>query len=182
MAEIDNLSQQEAALLLGFTARTLRDWPDAPRNTDGSYNAWNLVPWAMKRADGLDLNTERARLAKWQADKAQQDVEHRIGESLWREDVFHWVAGMIETAKARLIQIPEAVGQVVPRDIAELVVTENRRLICEALDELADEREGGIQAAVVALETAPDIDGEPVGGPVPKAVKRKQRRTRAVAD
>ena len=43
IAVLKRLKQQTAAWLLGMTARTLRDHPEVPRNSDGSYDAWELL-------------------------------------------------------------------------------------------------------------------------------------------
>jgi phage terminase Nu1 subunit (DNA packaging protein) len=179
------LNQQDAAYILGVTSRSLRDWADAPRNDDGTYDAQALVRWRTEKLEGsgtLDLNAERARLAKWQADKTEQDVELRAGRMLDAEAVQQWVAGMIATARQRLVQLPETVRQIAPPEHGERITREVRRLVHEALAELAASRGDAPVADVPALGAPADADGDGMGGPVPKAVKRKQRRARAVAD
>lgn len=61
--DIRRLSQKLAAELLAVTPRTLRDWSDAPRNPDGSYDGPALVAWLLSRdrTGGLDPTQERAR-------------------------------------------------------------------------------------------------------------------------
>lgn len=182
--DLRKLTQQQAAFLCGVTARAFRDW-NAPRNPDGTYDGPTVVQWRFEQlgqSGSLDLNAERARLAKWQADKTHQDVEIRAGKLLLDDDVRQWVAGMIATARQRLVQIPETVRQIVHPDHAEAVAGDVRRLIYEALAELEASRGGGPRPDVVALGATSDADGERVGGPVPKAVKRKQRRARKVED
>lgn len=39
------LNQQAAGWLIGVPVRTLRDWPEAPRCSDGTYDAAALVAW-----------------------------------------------------------------------------------------------------------------------------------------
>jgi phage terminase Nu1 subunit (DNA packaging protein) len=85
----------------------------------------------------LDLEQERARLAKWQADSKHQDVEQRAGTLLAADDVMRWVAGMIGTVRQRFLQIPAAVGQNVPAEHSAKVTAEVQRLIYEALAELS---------------------------------------------
>lgn len=177
------LNQQQAAYYCEVTARAFRDW-NVPRNPDGSYELLTVLRFERARrgtgAGELDLTTERARLAKWQADKTHQDVEIRAGKLLLEDDVRQWVAGMIAVARQRLVQIPETVRQVVHPDHAEGVTRDVRRLIYEALAELEARGSSAPRPDVVALGTAAEPDGEPVGGPVSKTVKRKQRRARPV--
>lgn len=40
---LKSLKQQGAAWLLNVTARTLRDHPEVPRNSDGSYDAQGVA-------------------------------------------------------------------------------------------------------------------------------------------
>ncbi len=179
-------------------ARALNDLPpdESRKSGRGTDRFWRLArvlrhpPVLQLLANGivdleegeLDLDTERARLAKWQADSKHQDVELRAGKLLLDDDVRHWVVGMISTAKQRLVQIPETVRQIVHPDHAELVATEVRRIVYEALAELAAHREDGPRSDVDALGAAAHVNGKPVGGSVPKAVERKQRRARAMAN
>jgi len=55
---LKNLNQQAAAWMLGCTARALRDWPDAPRNENGTYPARELVEWARDRVPRPDLSDD----------------------------------------------------------------------------------------------------------------------------
>lgn len=130
-------------------------------------------------SDSLDLQAERARLAKWQADKTEQEVEVRAGDLLPREEVIGWVSNMIVTVKTRLVQIPNAVGQLIDQKYAPTVIAEIKRLINEALEELTAERPS-TRRANAEVGAADGSDGESVGGREPPAVKRKQRSSRAL--
>lgn len=183
--ELHALNQQAAAILLGVTPRTLRDWEKdgegTPRNADGTYSGPALVAWFVARqgGDGLDLNEQRARLAKWQADKTEQEVEARAGKLLDEDEVVTWVANMISIVKARFLQIPDAVGQLLDPKYSQIVVRENRRLIHEALAELVIKRPS-TRSVDVGLGGATGTNGERMGGPETQTVKRKQRRARSV--
>lgn len=59
MSKVDGLrklDQASAAWLLGTSARSLRDWADAPRNGDGSYDAAALVAWSRMRTPAQPLD------------------------------------------------------------------------------------------------------------------------------
>ncbi len=58
IAELSKLSQQAAAWLIGCTARALRDWPDAPRNPDGTYNGRELVAWNRDKLERPELTDD----------------------------------------------------------------------------------------------------------------------------
>ena len=181
-----NLTQRQCADMHGVDVRTIRRWDDEdehPKNDDGSYTASASIAWRMHRESGspLDLQAERARLAKWQADKTEQEVEVRAGNLLPREEVMAWVSNMIVTVKTRLVQIPNAVGQLIDSKYAPVVIAENKRLIAEALEELTAERPSD-RRGDVEVGSADGIDGEPVGGPEPQALKRKQRSPRQMAN
>ena len=197
---VNNLDRDEAPLvvpthaalrgdaLLVHLARPNPVWPhlEAARKVrfvvagDDAY-----VPGTWRAREGgssLDYTAERARLAKWQADKTEQDVEVRARRLLMADAVLQWVAGMVATVTARLVQIPDAVGHLVDPKYAPTVAAEVRRLIYEALEELSARGGPGALADLGDVEATADTDGEPVGGPVQKAVERKQRRARAVAN
>lgn len=114
-------------------------------------------------AQVLDLQDERARLAKWQADKTEQEVELRAGRMLDRDAVLGWISDDYSTVKARLTQVPDAVAAALPADIAQRVAADVRTLIYEALAELSAESRLSRDREEDA-GTAADADGEPVVG------------------
>jgi hypothetical protein len=111
----------------------------------------------------LDLQDERARLAKWQADKTEQEVELRAGRMLDLDAVVGWISDDYAIVKARLTQIPDAVSAALSADIAPRVSADVRTLIHEALAELSAE-------ARLSRERAEDVDapaavnGKSMGG------------------
>jgi phage terminase Nu1 subunit (DNA packaging protein) len=141
--------------------------PERERNADLYESTTALA--ALYAAPGdiaasLDLNTERARLVKWQADKTEQDIELRAGRMLAAEDVTAWVADMISTAKARLVQVPDAVAQHFEPETAQLVAEHVRRLIYEAMADLAAQGERKPRRTVVRLEAPAAADSLGMGG------------------
>jgi hypothetical protein len=187
--DVNSLSQNDMAALLAVTTRTLRDWEKAdiglPRNEDGSYPGPAVIAWEKHRhlEEEGDLNPvqELARKNKALADKTEMEIAVKAGELGAISQVAEWYAGHIRKCKARLVQIPDAVGQFVDPRNAGVVVAEVRRLLFEALAELAAGRPrlGGADSGGVGA--AADSDGEPVGGPESPVVERGKRRAGAVA-
>lgn len=146
------VSVDVAAAMADTTPRTIRAWirgeglPILRAGNRGPgqaavIDAVGFVRWLVARrttAEGdLDLDQERARLAKAQADKTEQEVELRAGRMLDAGDVDQWVAGMINTAKQRLLEIPASVAARVPSEVSVQVEADTRRLLYEALCDLA---------------------------------------------
>ena len=179
--DISTLSQKQAAALLTVTPRTLRDWQaeDAaiPRNGDGTYPGPELIQWWFSKQAGseLDLNAERARLAKAQADKTEIEVAVRAGELAPVADIANWYGDHIERCRSRLIQVPDAVGQFCDPRTAPIIVAEIRRLLYEAMAELAEGTPRGRDEGAESVDAPADTDGERVGGRQSKALKRVER-------
>lgn len=146
--------------------------------------------WRMARVfshlagagEALDGNAERARKDKESADKLALENAETRGELGKLSEMEDWFGGHVERARARLIQIPNALGQFVDPRTSGSVVAESRRLIYEALAELAADGAAVGAPDPQAVDAAADPDGEPVGGSEAPPLKRKQRRARAVAN
>ena len=129
-------------------ARLLEDLPpdDAQTDTAGrEHRRWRLarvIEHIYASTDEIDLNAERARLAKAQADRVEIENEVRAGRLLEQDRVIREVGDMLAAFRARVLAIPGAVAQRVPHHLAGRVQAELRRLIHEALTELADYRPG----------------------------------------
>jgi hypothetical protein len=130
----------------------------------------------------LDGNAERARKDKEAADKlALENAQTR--NELGRIDEMATVfGGHIERARARLIQVPDVLGQFCDPKSGPKLIGEARRLIHEALTELAADAASGAGIDLAQVAAATDPEGERVVGPISKAVERKQRGARAVAN
>ncbi|WP_229678205.1 hypothetical protein [Caldovatus sediminis] len=144
--------------------------------------------------DDLDLNAERARLAKEQADAQEMKNAVTRGELVPRQDV---VAGMqvaFAHARARLLSLPAKAAPLLLGETSPAVVRDKLTdLVHECCGELAATRAvpaapdrpadgGGGDGGVGGLGAASAADGERMGGPFPRAQRRGQRRARAVAD
>lgn len=138
--DVHSLTQRTAAALLGVTARTLRDWADAPRNTDGTYDGPALVGWLVQRDSGRDLDPvhERARRDKEQADRLALENQLRRGEVAPLADVGRAWAGVLQACRQRLLRLPTDCAAAVTPDQAATVQAAVKRGVHEALRELSE--------------------------------------------
>ena len=84
------VNKHELAAILGKTPKTLTIWqaegmPFAKSETNGhanDYNTAEVIAWLIRRetSSGLDLNEERAKLAKEQTEGSRLKNEERRGE------------------------------------------------------------------------------------------------------
>lgn len=190
--QLERLNQQQAALLIGVTSRTLRDWADAPRNRDGTYHGPDLVQWLIaRRGADAEFDDQRQRLAAAQAEKVEHENALRRGEMARMQDVErHW-SGAIGAARAKILGVPTKLGpQLVNIGDANLIVSAIRAELHAALAELAgyepplepEQCGAGDSEGVSVVGAASDIDGERVGGSRAAAVRRKRRGAGAVED
>ena len=176
----------------GVTARSIRGWDNDghPRNTDGTYSAKASIAWRIDRElhGGLNLNGERARLARVQSEKAELELAVRRGTLLERSDVIRDGQMLVVAMRARMRAIP---ARLTPELSTPETYARVRALIAGAVDEALlevsdDKFASAVAAHTLALRdsegggTAAEADGESVGGSAPRAVERKQRGTRRV--
>lgn len=138
---LSRLNQQQAANLLGVTSRTLRDWADAPRNGDGSYDGPQLVRWFVERAAGnTEFDNQRERLAAAQAEKVETDNALRRGEIVLVQSVVEEVGDYITTCCARLRNIGGKAATEFDPDTGRRVETIVDREVEAAIAELREYR------------------------------------------
>jgi phage terminase Nu1 subunit (DNA packaging protein) len=138
--ELEKLNQQQAAFLLGVTARSLRDWTDAPRSADGLYNGQKLVQWYVARVNQTEegFDNQRERLAAAQAEKVETENRVRRGELADMAEVATVWEGQIIAAKAKLLSMPAKLGpQLVNATDAAAIAARIREEVHAALVELA---------------------------------------------
>jgi hypothetical protein len=129
----------------------------------------------------LDLNRERARLAKEQADRTA------LANAVARGDVIpsavatqQW-SDHIVAARARMLAIaPKYSPQVAGITDVNVIASIIKDAVHEALDELAQWRPAGGSAET--LEVAAELDRKPVGRPRKAPVERVERGAGAVED
>ncbi|WP_342249372.1 terminase [Sphingomonas sp. OTU376] len=116
---LDEPTRPQLAALFGKSSRwigELRSKGELP--DDGASWAENLEMWIDRHlpeqggaADGLDLDRERARLAKEQADSKEMDNAERRGELVSRPDITLAFASVIALAVSRLQLVPDVVAK-----------------------------------------------------------------------
>ena len=168
---IYSLSQQDAAALLGVTARTLREWSDAPRNANGSYPGPDLVKWAISRAapDSGEFDSQRERLAAAQAEKVEAENAVRRGFLADVRAVLAAWTDLIAAFRAKVLAIPTKLAPQLtnvsdPKRIADII----RGELYAALAELADgdwigQPDGPAEGSSGDGGAAPEPDGKRVG-------------------
>ncbi|PWG62326.1 terminase small subunit [Spiribacter halobius] len=150
------LSKQHLADLFGVTVRTVSEWQrdtEFPAPTrEGRrnlYDAAAVVAWWRDREiarliegeDGrlLDLNHERARLAKAQADRQEYALARERGELVEAAAVGEVVGDDYTRMRARLLALPtKAAAMVTPETDTAVCQRILDDLVREALNELSD--------------------------------------------
>jgi phage terminase Nu1 subunit (DNA packaging protein) len=134
------LTQRECAAMHGVDARTVRRWDDEdghPRNDDGTYCAKESITWRIHRETGAehDLNAERARLAKEQADRIAMENAVRRGELADLNSVSKVWASAFSNFRARMLGAPNKLAPLVnpdnPNLARDIIAAEHERILSE---------------------------------------------------
>lgn len=171
----------------GRSARyRLADAAGAVFGSAGGGRAGETAP-----GEPLDLNTERARLTKAQADKTELEVAVLRGEQIPAETVAASWQDQVMAARARLLSFPATVAPLVVGLSLREAEVELRDRIYEVLEELKDydpadyrPRRGreAEQADGEAVGAAAQADRQRVGRHTSDAQPRRKRGARPVAD
>lgn len=180
------LTQIQAAALLSVAPRTLRDWHDAPRNEDQTYNGPALVAYYVGKAGGNgDFDNQRERLAAAQAEKVEMENAVRRGQLVDVSVIERFWGECVTNARARFLGIGSKIGpQVVNIADASIIATAIRTEVRAGLAELAEYTpvDGVDPESEPAVGPSTGVDGEPVGRPGKASKPRKQRGAGAVAN
>jgi len=169
--ELTKLNQQQIAFICGVTSRSIRDWADAPRNSDGTYNAQDFIAWFIQRSSGgngeKEFNTQRERLAAAQAEKVETENRIRRGELADTKQMLEMWSGVLAAVRAKLLSLPTKLGpQLVNTAEPAIIASRIRTEVYSALDELAgDSTETSVYPQITA-----DDDGESMGRPISETV------------
>lgn len=149
------------------------------------YRMARVVAHLMgQRGEALDLNAERARLAKEQADKIERENALARGELVVIGAVEKWAEGLFHEVKAKFLGMPRALAPLLaaytdPRQVEEKL----EDAIHESLRALsAGDASAVIGAGAEGADAATEADGEPVGGPPSEAEPGEQRGAGALVD
>lgn len=137
--------------------------------------------------EALDPVQEKARRDKEAADKLAMENAVRRGELARRADVTRFWSDCQAAARAKFLGIaPKLAPQLRNIGDANVIAAAIRAEACAALAEFADFEPGGFAGVVAGdaagEDAAAELDGEPVGRPRKKALERKRRGARPVAD
>lgn len=163
--DLNEPSRPQLAALFGCSSRwigELRSKGDLP--ADGASWVENLEAWILMKlpADGdgddLNLDMQRARFAKEQADSKAMDNAERRKELASLPDMSIAVAGVITLAVSRLQQVPALVAKGDHRLRERIEIA-----IADALDELSvtrveEARTGGVDEEEPGEEGADTAD------------------------
>src|ERR1019366_10758332 len=136
------LTRDELASFYHVTVRTVDRWitDECPRHADGTFDPAKVFQWRLDRAvaDGsLNLNAERAKLARAQTEKAELDLAERRGELIDLQVARREIRAICSAARDRLMGLPERLAPVivgivsVPEMFSRLTLATN-----EALDSI----------------------------------------------
>jgi len=137
-----HVSRDVLASIFNVTVRAVAHWSNAgcPRHADGTFDPAKVYQWRLDHAiegGGLNLNAQKARLARAQAERAELDLQERRGELLERSSVQANVRGICAAARDRLLGIPErAAPIVVTLSTAAEVFAHFTTTVATALDSL----------------------------------------------
>ena len=197
-----SVSKKSAAEFFGVSVQALDGWftagcPVAERDSSGRISSVDLsemARWRIDRAaadNGSELDRERTRLTKAQADKTELEVAELRAE-LVRTPLIeqHWQA-MVAAMRAKVVSIPSKVApQVAGPDDLNRVQELIQAVVFEALAEIAGDAFPDDVRKRLALaadesdghggEAAAEADGNAVGERAPAAQRRGQRGARAV--
>lgn len=185
-----DVSKRVTAQFFGVSTTTIDTWvmkgcPVSVRTDDGRISAMSLsdvARWKIQQSDeGSDLEIERTRLTKWQADKTELEVAVLRGELIPSGTVEKVWGNMVVSFRSRVMSIPTKSAHSVLGAVnvaeAESVL---KKLVNEALEELADydPKQYGLQSSEEGSEAdsaTSGHDGESVGGRKQKAKPRSKR-------
>lgn len=144
----------------------------------------NLFMQRTAQGDGkYEKGNFKARRAAAQAELAEIEVQEKRGQLVSIDLVTTVLQRLITNAKARLLILPtKAAPQAAALKDPVGIKNFLEGLIYESLSELSAITPADLVSSEVleTLESAAEIDGEPMGGPVPQVKSRGKRRAGAV--
>ena len=175
------LTQSQLAAAFGLAPSTISRWPLQAverRGREVYYDLREAIEHCVGELGRLDLQQERARLARVQTERQELQLARERGQLLPAADVEVVWCGYIANARARLLALPEVAA---PRVVGETVVAATtilRGLVYDALEELA-----AYDPEDFSTVGAPPAQPQPdVSDPAPRQGGRQDRRKRSVVD
>lgn len=175
------LTQGQIAAAFGLAPSTISRWPLQPverRGREVYYDLAEAIRYRIGELGRLDLQQERARLARVQSERQELQLARERGELLPADDVERVWSLYIATARARMLTLPEVAAPRVAGATVPAAVFILRDLVYEALTELAKYDPDAFQPA----PPPPDATGGEVApefGDTPPPAKARGRRRKA---
>lgn len=148
MAPTDDyhVSKAAAARFFGVSTQALDGWfrrgaPVAERDDAGRIRTLDLselARWRIGQAADGELERERVRLTKAQADKTELEAARLSGELVPAEELTRQLADVISAHRAKLLQMPQRVPEFLAADSVVEAEQGLRDMVYEALQEFAD--------------------------------------------
>ncbi len=189
------VNKAKLAQILGISERSLSDWQkedgfpihQLPRRRGESqlYETSEVIRWWIARESGDDLNAEKTRLTREQADKTALENARLRAELVPVVLVERSWGKMIGAFRARVLGLPSKLATLLANETEHsgfLRVLRNG--VHECLTELSryelpQNSDGDTEGSDPRADAAPD--SQSVGRSVPKAKPRGKRRARPVA-
>lgn len=187
----------------GVTQTTAEEWirkgmPNESKNGVLTFNLAETIRWRVERLTKRDeLSSERARLAREQADHTAMKNAERRGELIEMELVTEYVTKIISASRAKLLSLPRKLAPVVRfadtdakceaileahiHESLEELSNEQIRVSIAQTDEEGEDKELHLDDDEDMAPTA-KVDREPMGRRQKKTKPRSKRRTRAMED
>lgn len=194
------VGQKELAECLGVTPKYITEWQQRDSNPlpvvefggrgrRAQYDVAACVAWRIDEvvrqrvtasADGefINLDHERARLARAQANKTEIEVSVLRAELIPKEAVARVQGQMISNTRSRVLSLPvKAAPILINRRNENDIKTILTELVHEVLGELAEFSESEyVSERQQAMGATAEADAEPVGGRKAVPKPRGQRR------
>jgi phage terminase Nu1 subunit (DNA packaging protein) len=198
----------ETASICGVDKTAVRAWITqgcpARESYRGKVREWRLnigqvLRWKEKRAveavqgdtSKLDIDEAKRRKTAAEAALAELELAKQRGELVPLQAIAEIVGDAFANVRARLLSLPSALAP----QVVHMTAAESRAILESAIDdvlgELSNARIPGAVGAGASFgaggegageaEAAAEADIEPVGGPLPKVVRRSKRGAGAVA-
>ena len=136
------LTQAELAEAFGVTTRAIQKWQNEGMPLDGMYGVKNqydlqkCVEWYVKKRVGNDLQYEKTRLTKAQADKTELEAQLVKRELLRAENVAQVWQSQIIAFRSRILSLPTKLS---PDILQAQDLTEAKAILENALHEALKE-------------------------------------------
>lgn len=146
-ATLEQLTQSAAAWLIGFGSRHLRNL-NAPRNTDGSYNASDLVTWHVDRvcrdakskweSESEDIQSAALRQAEARAIKLEEQAKALQDRYVEKDEIQRDLSIQFGRLDSRLSSLGTECAAIAPGELKSTVKGQVEERVRLALKELAD--------------------------------------------